>query len=188
MSLRDTARAMYDRAVLPRAYHNWAHVEACLVELESARSICDRADLIEIALWFHDCVYDPRRGDNEARSADEAERAMRANSAGESDIAVVRELILDTKHNHIPSNNDGQIIVDIDLTILGQPDDVFAEYERAIRAEYAFVGDADFSSGRAAVLRGFLARPSIYGTQFFRDRYERAARTNLTAAVARWTS
>jgi predicted metal-dependent HD superfamily phosphohydrolase len=34
------------------------------------------------------------------------------------------------------------------------------------------------------VLRGFLARTSIYHTDPFRERYEATARANITAALA----
>jgi predicted metal-dependent HD superfamily phosphohydrolase len=186
MPLRDQARAFYDAADLP--YHNWRHVEACLRELATVRDRCERADLVEIALWFHDAVYDPRRSDNEARSADAAEAAMPPAGFGAADIATVRQLILDTRHAQPPATGDGKLIADIDLSILGQPPDVFATYEAAIRREYAHVSDADFARGRAAVLRTFLDRPVLYFTQGFRDRYEHIARRNLANAIARWQS
>ncbi len=37
---------------------------------------------------------------------------------------------------------------------------------------------------RKAVLQSFLARPRIYGTAHFQQRYEAQARRNLAAAVA----
>ena len=52
--------------------------------------------------------------------------------------------------------------MDIDLAILGQPQAVFDAYEKAVRAEYAFVSDEQFRVGRAAVLRSFLERPAIF--------------------------
>lgn len=183
--LRDIAKAMYDDP--PRAYHDWRHVESCLGELAHAQHLCADVRSVEIALWFHDAIYDPQRNDNEQRSADAAADAMRAVEAGDQQIATVRQLILDTQHHGEPSSNDGRIVADIDLAILGQSPEAFAEYERAIRLEYAHVSGPDFARGRAAVLKRFLDRPSIYWTSHFRDRYEKVARKNLSDAIARWT-
>ena len=76
-----------------------------------------------------------------------------------------------------------QPLVDIDLGILGQDAEQFAAYDQAIRREYHWVPEPQYRSGRAAVLRGFLARPNIYHTPTFRQRYEHQARCNLGAAL-----
>lgn len=185
MSLSTSAQSLYDAP--PRAYHNWAHVEACLAELDRVRHLCDRADLVEIAIWFHDAVYDATRSDNEAKSADAAEAAM-AGLFADDDIAIVRQLILDTRHTVTPTTKDGKLIVDIDLAILGKSAHEFAAYETAIRQEYGHVGDADFAKGRTTVLRKFLDRPAIYATAYFHERYEAAARANLITAIQRWSA
>jgi predicted metal-dependent HD superfamily phosphohydrolase len=185
MTLAQIAKSMYDSP--PRAYHNWGHVEACLAELSHVRDRCDRPDLVEIAIWFHDAVYDPTRNDNEQRSAHAAAAAMKASCSVE-DIAVVRHLILDTRHAAEPATNDGKLIVDIDLAILGQPPAAFAAYEAAIRQEYAHVADADFAKGRAAVLRKFLDGLVIYRTGYFHKRYEEVARQNLLKSLTHWRS
>jgi predicted metal-dependent HD superfamily phosphohydrolase len=39
-------------------------------------------------------------------------------------------------------------------------------------------------SERAKILKSFLARPQIYSTQFFRDKYEAQARFNLVRSIA----
>ena len=44
-----------------------------------------------------------------------------------------------TRHAALPAGGDEQLLVDIDLAILGASAARFAEYERQIRAEYAFV-------------------------------------------------
>src|SRR5437773_9783161 len=53
-----------------RHYHNLAHIEAMLALLRAhERALSDPAS-VEVAIWFHDAVYDTRRHDNEKKSAE----------------------------------------------------------------------------------------------------------------------
>lgn len=171
-----------------RIYHNLEHVEECLAQLATFRALGLEPDVIELAIWFHDAVYDPRAGDNEKQSAELAREfcctAYLSSEIGERTAA----LILVTK-THLPGDDaDAQLLVDIDLSILGQSRDRFARYENAIRQEYGWVPDAAFCEGRAAVLGKFLAPEWIYSTAPFRDRYEEPARANLRWSLARLAS
>jgi len=94
-------------------------------------------------------------------------------------------LILDTAHRSSPASNDGRLIVDIDLSILGKPPAVFDNYDAGIRLEYAHVAEPVYRAGRLAVLRGFLARSEIYQTPMFVRQYEQPARENLFRAIER---
>jgi predicted metal-dependent HD superfamily phosphohydrolase len=173
--------AAYDGA--GRHYHDLRHVLHCLRMLDEVRGECQDADAVEAAIWFHDAVYDATRPDNEARSADLAERQLRAMGTPEPFVVKVHDLILDTRHTAPPTSSDGRWLVDIDLSILGAPPEAYDAYDQAIRREYAHVPDEAYRAGRASVLRSFLARESIYLTQYFRERYEVAARENLARSV-----
>ena len=52
-----------------RHYHTPRHICQCLSQLDGARDEIAHADFVEIALWFHDVIYDPKAKDNEDRSA-----------------------------------------------------------------------------------------------------------------------
>jgi len=171
-----------------RHYHTLAHIGACLDELDGIRSLCRDPNAVETALWFHDIVYDPRRADNEERSASLAADALRAAGLGGAFIASVESLILATRHTNPPAAPDEQLIADIDLAILGRPAEEFDGYERAIRREYAHVSDGDFAAGRLRFVEGLLARPRIYATPAFGSRYEESARQNLRRSLERWGS
>lgn len=94
-------------------------------------------------------------------------------------------MILVTKHSEAPQSGAEKVLVDIDLSILGQPEAVFDEYERNIRKEYEMVPDDQFRAGRAKVLESFLDRPTIYSTECFQQRYEERARANLVRSLAK---
>jgi predicted metal-dependent HD superfamily phosphohydrolase len=184
------ARAVFDALSADytgpgRHYHNIRHISQCLEELDGVRAYCEDADAVEAAVWFHDWVYDPTRSDNEEASAARAAQAMRSLGAPEGMAGRVWALILDTKHAAPPTTADGFLLVDIDLSILGRPAAEFDAYERAIRLEYQHVPEADFRAGRAKILRRFLDRPGIYGTDVFRRKYEDRARENLGRSIRR---
>jgi predicted metal-dependent HD superfamily phosphohydrolase len=95
----------------------------------------------------------------------------------------VADLVLATRHDTLPADPDAQLLCDIDLSILGRDADRSARFEQQIRREYAWVPEPLYRSARAEVLAGFLARPAVYQTEFFRERYERGARSNLTRII-----
>jgi predicted metal-dependent HD superfamily phosphohydrolase len=161
-----------------RHYHTLRHIDDCLREADAV----PHGDAVELALWFHDAIYDTQSHDNEERSAEWASREL---AAAGVDGAHVAALILATKHNAIPDSPDAALVVDADLSILGSDPARFDEYERDVRAEYAWVPEAIFKRERAKVLRSFLDRPSIYTTAAFRARLESRARENLQRSLNR---
>lgn len=166
-----------------RVYHNVRHLEECLVEFDHARTLLTQPTAVEAALWFHDAVYDSRSTTNEEDSAELASDCLGDADVRFETIESVRQLILCTKTHAPGANSDAATLVDIDLAILGQPSMRFWEYERAIRAEYAWVPARPFAKKRAEILDGFLQRPSIFHTKSFQHRYEAIARANLRAAI-----
>jgi len=167
-----------------RFYHTLQHLEACLLWLDRVRGLCRRPDEVELALWFHDAVYDTRRSDNEEKSAEWMERVAREQGLPEQIVERVRAFILATRHGTGAVAHDAALIADIDLAILGAAPEQFEHYEQSVRAEYAWVEEKEFCTGRLAVLRSFLARRSIYSTRYFRDRCEALARHNIAQSVA----
>jgi predicted metal-dependent HD superfamily phosphohydrolase len=168
-----------------RRYHDAAHIVECLAHLDDARHLAARPDEVELALWLHDVVYRPLRSGNEARSAKLAGWWLRAAVAPEEVVQRVQGLILCTTHREAPAGEDQALVQDIDLAILGAGPERFAEYERQIRQEYRWVPGKLFRRRRAELLRSFLARDALYGTAWFRERFETAARRNLEGALRR---
>jgi len=166
-----------------RKYHTLQHLSECLAAFEQVSRLAPHPAAVEVALWFHDAIYDVKRSDNEERSAQWANTELRAAGASTEAAELVSSLVLATRHTAIPATLDEQVLVDIDLAILGASEQRFAEYERQIRDEYAFVPGLIFRRKRRDILQSFLQRPHIYSTAYFHAALEQAARTNLRRVV-----
>ena len=168
-----------------RHYHTLQHLEECFAALDALRPDGSDATAIELALWFHDAVYDVHRHDNEERSAAWAASILARAGVPQALVDKVTSLILATRR-HVPSADpDACVLLDVDLAILGAPPARFQEYERQIRAEYAHVPEQVFAQKRRQILEDFLRRPALFVTPAFNARYERQARHNLAETLQR---
>lgn len=177
----ETASAEADRIVSAysapdRHYHGCRHIATLLRDLEgSPRRALDPVAL-QLAIIYHDLVYDSRRGDNEERSAEEAREAIAALDGSAELAERVAELVMATKL-HAPADPDGVILVDLDLAILASPADQYDEYRTEIRAEYAWVPEEIYGERRSAAMKRFLERPAIFSAAA--ADLEAPARTNI---------
>jgi predicted metal-dependent HD superfamily phosphohydrolase len=168
-----------------RAYHTLEHVLDCQHELDGCRSLASDPDAVEAALWFHDAVYDPRSSGNEEASAFLARDVLKRAGVTAARLERVERLILATRHAGVVEDDDGALVVDIDLAILGASEERFEQYERGVRLEYAWVPEPVFRLKRAELLEAFLCRTFLFTTQTFRTRLESQARTNLARSIER---
>ena len=166
-----------------RHYHTLQHLDACLRHLEQQRMLAQRPDEVALALWFHDAIYDIGAADNEQRSADWARSALRDHGGAADAAQRVHALVMVTRHDQPPQTPDQQLLLDVDLAILGAPPAVFDDYERQIVREYQAVPTAAFRSNRRRILQGFLDRPRIYHTTAFHETREAQARDNLGRSI-----
>lgn len=172
-----------------RRYHTREHLVAVLDLVDELAGHADDPDLVRLAAWFHDAVYDPRRGDNEERSAVKAERVLADTDLPPEAVAEVARLVrLTATHTPGPADRNGQVLCDADLAILGADAERYAAYAAAVRSEYAFVPEEHFNAARADILRSLLAKPTIFHTPPARERFERRARRNLHQELSRLES
>jgi predicted metal-dependent HD superfamily phosphohydrolase len=166
-----------------RKYHTVRHLDECLDGLNEIRSLAVHAHEIEIALWFHDAIYDVTRHDNEERSAAWIQNAALSRGLPVEVANRLHALVMVTKHNAIPTDTDSKLLVDIDLSILGAEPARFDEYERQIRAEYAWVEEELFRTERRRILEQLIARPRLFNSEHFFLRCESQARSNLQRSL-----
>ena len=178
---RDELIARYNEPA--RHYHTVRHLADCLGVFEPVSFLAQHPAEVEMALWFHDAIYDATRSDNEERSAELARLTLLSGGVDAAAAIRVAELVRATGHACAPADDDARLLVDIDLSILGAPRTRFAEYESQVRNEYAFVPEAVFWNKRRSILQGFLDRTAIYTTPQFHALYEQGARSNIAWSI-----
>ncbi|KAJ3095770.1 hypothetical protein HDU97_006556 [Phlyctochytrium planicorne] len=185
-----------------RRYHTLAHIRHLLNLADSHRSSIPQHQfrILLLSILFHDIVYDPKRNDNEIESeklfwefwgdvVPYFPQETKGSFEGEAENAA--KFILSTI-KHIPHQSlSGEmrsicsLFLDLDMEILSQTEDLYTSYAEGIRFEYSHFPEKNFCSGRAGVLKGFLARPAIYySEEFQRGNYEQAARMNIEREIA----
>jgi predicted metal-dependent HD superfamily phosphohydrolase len=82
-----------------RHYHTLRHVEECLHEFDGVFAYCADPAAVEMALWYHDIVYETASSVNERLSANKAIfDCARLGVESNAFQALVSDLVLATKH------------------------------------------------------------------------------------------
>ena len=170
-----------------RHYHNLQHIDNLLNRV-GAHPLQDPV-VVELAVWFHDAVYNALRADNEAKSAEWALAFLQETSLAPARRARVADLICRTQDHtqpQPPHDADLLLFLDADLSILGAPETAYWDYARQIRQEYQAVPDELYRPGRSKVLAKLLAAPVLFHTPALRDELDAPARHNLQAELNAW--
>lgn len=162
-----------------RHYHSLGHLQSCLAWWQRLQGRMHAPAEAGMALLYHDAIYDPKRGDNEALSAELACTDFTELGLSEGQIRNITSLIQATDPRSGSAHPDAAAVIDIDLAILGSDSAVFRRYVADVRLEYAHIDQAGWKSGRTKFLNDFLKRPRLY-TSGLCDELERRARQNLT--------
>jgi predicted metal-dependent HD superfamily phosphohydrolase len=192
--LPDTARreaellrlaAAYDAP--ERHYHTLGHLENLLRRV-GAHALQD-AVVVELAVWFHDAVYDALRSDNEAKSAEWALAFLQETNLEPARRERVADLIHRTQDHTQPQpahDADLLLFLDADLSILGASEAAYWDYARQVRREYQAVPDELYRPGRSKVLAKLLAAPVLFHTPALHAELDAASRRNLQAELDAW--
>ncbi len=184
--VNEAGRALLARYDEPhRRYHDRRHLAEVLAALRALTG--GRPVPVEVvcAAWLHDAVHDGR-DDDEERSAVLATQVLPPLGVAPPVVDEVARLVrLTLTHDSAPDDAAGALLSDADLAVLGSSPERYASYAADVREEYAHVGDDAFRAGRTAVLRTLLERPRLYVTAEAHDRWDTAARRNLSDEISR---
>lgn len=169
-----------------RRYHTLGHIDDCLERFDRVCGLLPDADAVELALWFHDAVFDANARDNERRSARYyLDRAAGATPRFQRHVC---SMILASNHVGLLSGANLGYMLDIDLAGFGHPWTAFRRTTDVVRAEYTHLSDAQFAAGMSSFFAILMARPSIFRTDTFRDACEATARANIEALRSEWAA
>jgi predicted metal-dependent HD superfamily phosphohydrolase len=168
-----------------RRYHGCTHLLAVLEALDLLADPADPPRTVLLAAWFHDAVYRGVAGQDEEESARLAEERLADAGLPASDVEEVARLVrLTSDHRPDPADDDGALLCDADLSVLGGEPETYARYVAAVRQDYAHIGDADFAAGRAAIVRHLLELDPLFHSDRARELWLDAARRNLQGELA----
>jgi predicted metal-dependent HD superfamily phosphohydrolase len=167
-----------------RHYHNLEHVAYVMDVVTRLKPLAKDYQALQLAIWFHDVIYNPKASENEARSAEYAGRQLSRLGLEQEMIAEVQRLIMVTvDHQAAEDDIDAQILIDADLAPLAAEEATFEQQSQAIRREFDHVPDDLYRTGRLQVLSAFLSRDRIFYTEALYADLEEQARHNLARGI-----
>lgn len=168
-----------------RRYHGCTHLLAVLEAMDLLTDPADPPRTVLLAAWFHDAVYRGIAGQDEEESARLAQERLTDAGLPAAEVEEVARLVrLTSDHRPEPGDDDGALLCDADLSVLGGEPEPYARYVAAVREDYAHIGDADFAAGRAAVVRHLLELDPLFHSDRARELWLDAARRNLLGELA----
>ncbi len=163
-----------------RHYHTLTHLDNLVSQLGEIKTQISDWDTVLFSVFYHDVIYNASAKDNEEKSAVLAEKRLISISFPADKIKNCVAQILATKAHTQSNDNDINLFTDADLSILGQSRDAYIDYFKNVRKEYSIYPDFLYNPGRKKVMQHFLNMERIFKTDFFFNKFETAARKNLT--------
>ncbi|KAJ7100749.1 hypothetical protein B0H15DRAFT_770210 [Mycena belliarum] len=180
-----------------RHYHTLEHISWMLRALKPD-TLDQACETIELAVWFHDCVYDPVKGSpwNEDESicvwedfADSTQSQVMADLKP-CVSALIKATILHRLPDVLPEGLNALEVatfLDLDMGILSESAEAYEKYAHQIRQEYSHYPTTAYCAGRIKVLQSFFSRERIY-LGYDADAMEKRARCNVEGEIGRLRS
>lgn len=174
-----------------RHYHTAVHLQEMISYYEILKdSPClahsdFESNIILLAIFFHDSIYDVHSTTNEEDSAKLFEKFANELALDQTLQKQVVDYILATKKHQVSQDNTigMSIFLDLDMAVLGKASNAYQVYANLIRREYDYVPIDTYCDKRAEILTIFLQQERIYGTAILRETWETRARENIQTEI-----
>lgn len=166
-----------------RFYHNLHHLQYMVSKAFEFKYQIQDFEVFLFSIFYHDIVYKATSKTNEEDSARLAQKRLTKLNLEPERIKHCVQQILATKTHSLTKDADTQLLLDIDMGVLGEDPDIYRNYKIGVRKEYSIFPDFLYRKGRKKVLEAFLASKSLYQTEHFKTKYEAQARSNILAEL-----
>ncbi len=184
-----------------RHYHNFDHIRDMLNKFEKHKKSFEDPLAVELAIWFHDIIYNPLSKLNEDASADLAYSLImkldkpqlaekvrqlvmftKWDSAWNSDWFYSNE-VYEVKEYLSEASYDFLLLRDLDWSGLGASVKTYEINCKNLRAEVPFLNDLRYAEKRLAFLNVITVLPRrLYSTSVF-EHLESKAKENIRKEV-----
>lgn len=175
-----------------RHYHNLDHLVHGLSEIRAwaanTKPAAQDVEIIKQAFWFHDAEYG-HGGEPTVISNEEASAQLWLGSGLGQEMADAAALIRATDHFQEAAIDHRlkDVLLSVDLAILGQDDEVYHNYAQAIRQEYIHLPDEEYRRQRRGALAHLCRKAEagkLFGDAYFADQYNARAIENMEREMA----
>ena len=141
-----------------RHYHNLDHLSDLIEQINESYGKNEinekQKEILSLVALFHDIIYEPKRFDNEERSADFFINLCEDKASG--DILQIKYAILDTKE-HKNSTLISEMFNKYDMSICEKNFDELLKWEEGIKSEFVpHFGEDAYKLGRVEFLESLL--------------------------------
>ncbi|KAJ8664903.1 hypothetical protein QAD02_006565 [Eretmocerus hayati] len=176
-----------------RTYHNLDSVASKLQRCQEIKHKLKNPKAVLLTLFFQNFEYDPKDLDGENKNLGHFNTfAEEAGIPKDSPLLKETQALLRIATTHSTDEHkidgaygeqDAHYLLDLDMSVLGDNPDKYAEYREKIRGEYSFLSKTMYTALRLKVLQNFLLIPNIFATKEFREKYEDQARANIESEI-----
>ncbi|UKN01885.1 hypothetical protein K6119_19360 [Paracrocinitomix mangrovi] len=166
-----------------RFYHNLTHLSEMFRYAFEFQSAFKDFEVVLYSIFYHDIVYDAASKDNEEKSAEIAKERLQKLGFEIDRVEEVFNQIIATKFHELSTDNDTNLLLDIDMSILGSDWKNYEAYALNVRKEYGIYPDNIYNPGRKKVLQHFLDMDAIFKTTAFNNKLESKARENIAREI-----
>lgn len=166
-----------------RPYHSLRHIQECIEQFGRIRNSFEMPDLVELALYFHDVIYQAGADNNESQSADFFMKQAAESSMTDEQKEMVKKIIITTdwlEQQDQLVNGDLHLLHDVDFSIFAADWERFLEYDEGIEKEYAHVPKEVFHKHR----KDFLVKLRDMGTFYTHLFDDQKAKNNIDKLLA----
>lgn len=160
-------------------YHNYSHINTMLKLVNSKNTQFLDMRTVELAILYHDAIYEPGATDNEKQSATLMLKEMKEKYSP-AQLQKAALIIENTAHHNDPQSAEEALVFYADLAILGSEWNQYLAYATSVALEWNhYLTHEQYREGRTTFLKSMLKNQVILDPNWATKEEETRARLNM---------